>query len=159
MEVAGMPKKVSGLSIKSIQQKKEILAKKQGEKAAENQEMDEPITETQLHAAWDEYIQRLKHKGSKILASILETDMPKLSGKIISIELPAETMKKELERSTNPLMLFLKKKLQNTLITLEIKVNEQVAKKYAFTDMEKFNKLKEQNPLLEKLRTTFDLDI
>ena len=159
MEVAGMPKKVSGLSIKSIQQKKEILAKKQGEKASENQEMDEAITETQLHAAWDEYIQRLKHKGSKILASILETDMPKLTRKVISIELPAETMKKELERSTNPLMLFLKKKLQNTLITLEIQVNEQVAKKYAFTDMEKFNKLKEQNPLLEKLRTTFDLDI
>tara|TARA_R100001369_G_scaffold20091_5_gene37074 strand:+ start:39100 stop:40956 length:1857 start_codon:yes stop_codon:yes gene_type:complete len=158
-ENSSFQKKVSGLSIKSIQQKKEILAKKQGEKAAQNEEMDEPINETQLHAAWDEYIHRLKNKGSKILASILETDMPKLNGKVISIQLPAETMKKELERSTNPLMLFLKKKLQNTLITLEIEVNEQVAKKYAFTDMEKFNKLKEQNPLLEKLRTTFDLDI
>ncbi len=158
-ETVSLPKKVSGLSIKSIQQKREILAQKQGEKAAQNLEMDEPINLTQLHAAWDEYIHRLKNKGSKILASILETDMPKLTGKVISIQLPAETMKKELERSTNPLMLFLKKKLQNTLITLEIEVNEQVAKKYAFTDMEKFNKLKEQNPLLEKLRTTFDLDI
>ncbi|WP_029331629.1 hypothetical protein [Gillisia marina] len=89
----------------------------------------------------------------------METDMPKLSEKVISIELPADTMKNELERHMHPLMSFLKKKLQNTLITLEIQVNEQVAKKYAFTDMEKFNKLKEQNPLLEKLRKTFDLDI
>ncbi|WP_026838774.1 DNA polymerase III subunit gamma/tau [Gillisia sp. JM1] len=154
-----MPKKVSGLSIKSIKQKKEILAKKHGEKVVTAEVLDEAINETQLHAAWDEYIQRLKHKGEKILASIMETDMPKLTDKVVSIELPADTMKNELERHTNPLMSFLKKKLQNTLITLDIQVNEQVAKKYAFTDMEKFNKLKEQNPLLEKLRKTFDLDI
>ncbi|TVZ27752.1 DNA polymerase-3 subunit gamma/tau [Gillisia sp. Hel_I_86] len=156
---ATSPKKVSGLSLKSIRQKKEILAKKHGEKAPVSEVLDEPINETQLHAAWDEYIHRLKNKGEKILASIMETDMPKLTGKVISIELPADTMKNELERHTHPLMSFLKKKLQNTLITLEIHVNEQVAKKYAFTDMEKFNKLKEQNPLLEKLRKTFDLDI
>ncbi len=154
-----MPKKVSGLSIKSIKQKKEILAKKHGEKVVTAEVLDEAINETQLHAAWDEYIHRLKHKGEKILASIMETDMPKLTDKVVSIELPADTMKNELERHTHPLMSFLKKKLQNTLITLEIQVNEQVAKKYAFTDMEKFNKLKEQNPLLEKLRKTFDLDI
>ncbi|RKS52924.1 DNA polymerase-3 subunit gamma/tau [Gillisia mitskevichiae] len=154
-----MPKKVSGLSIKSIKQKKEILAKKHGEKAPASEVLDEAINEPQLHAAWDEYIHRLKNKGEKILASIMETDMPKLTDKVISIELPADTMKNELERHTHPLMSFLKKKLQNTLITLDIKVNEQVAKKYAFTDMEKFNKLKEQNPLLEKLRKTFDLDI
>jgi len=154
-----LPKKVSGLSLKSIQQKKEILAKKNGEKPTVAEEKDEPFTETQLHAAWDEYIHRLKNKGSKILASIMETDMPKIDGKVISIELPADTMKNELERMHNPLMGFIKKKLNNTLITLEIHVNEQVAKKYAFTEMEKFNKLKEQNPLLEKLRKTFDLDI
>ncbi|CAM4329182.1 DNA polymerase III subunit gamma/tau [Gillisia hiemivivida] len=154
-----MPKKVSGLSIKSIKQKKEILAKKHGEKVVTAEVLDEAINETQLHAAWDEYIQRLKHRGEKILASIMETDMPKLTDKVVSIELPADTMKNELERHTHPLMSFLKKKLQNTLITLDIQVNEQVAKKYAFTDMEKFNKLKEQNPLLEKLRKTFDLDI
>ena len=154
-----MPKKVSGLSIKSIRQKKEILAKKHGEKVVQAEVLDEAINETQLHAAWDEYIHRLKNKGEKILASIMETDMPTLTEKVISLELPADTMKNELERHTHPLMSFLKKKLQNTLITLDIKVNEQVAKKYAFTDMEKFNKLKEQNPLLEKLRKTFDLDI
>ncbi len=154
-----IPKKVSGLSLKSIRQKKELLAKKHGEKAVLSEVLDEPINETQLHAAWDEYIQRLKHKGEKILASIMETDMPKLTDKVISLELPADTMKNELDRHLNPLMGFLKKKLQNTLITLDIQVNEQVAKKYAFTDMEKFNKLKEQNPLLEKLRKTFDLDI
>ncbi|MBK5193277.1 MAG: DNA polymerase III subunit gamma/tau, partial [Flavobacteriaceae bacterium] len=151
--------KVSGLSITSIRKKKELLARQKGNQPIVAEENDEKFTETQLQAAWDEYIQRIKNKGAKILASIMESDMPKLNGKIITIELPNETMKNDMERGQNPLMAFLKKKLQNTLITLEINVNEQAAKKYAFTDIEKYNKLKEKNPLIEKLRTTFDLDI
>ncbi|HZJ37349.1 MAG TPA: DNA polymerase III, subunit gamma and tau, partial [Gillisia sp.] len=151
--------KISGLSITSIRKKRELLAKQKGNQPIAAEVIDEIFTETQLQAAWDEYIQRIKNKGAKILASIMESDMPKLNGKIITIELPNETMKNDMERGQNPLMAFLKKKLQNTLITLEINVNEQAAKKYAFTDIEKYNKLKEKNPLIEKLRTTFDLDI
>jgi len=151
--------KVSGLSLKSIQKKKEILAQKQDVQANAIEEKDEKFNETQLQAAWDEYIHRLKHKGSKILASIMETDMPKLNDKVISIILPNETMKNDLEKGQHQLMSFLKKKLQNTFISLEITVNEKTAKKYAFTNIEKFNKLKEKNPLIEKLRTTFDLDV
>ncbi len=152
--------KVSGLSLKSIRRKKEILAKKEGEQKKMAEEMSEKFNETQLHAAWDEHIHRLKNKGEKIVASIMETDMPSLKNEtVICLELPAETMKKDLERHQGPLMAFLKKKLKNTFINLEIEVNETVAKKYAFTNAEKYNKLKEKNPLIEKLRTTFDLDI
>jgi DNA polymerase III subunit gamma/tau len=156
---ASPKEKVSGLSLASIRKKKELLAKQQGFTAKAVEEKNEKFNETQLHAAWDDYIHRLKNKGEKILASIMETDMPKLSGTTITIELPADTMKKDLERGMNPLMGFLKKKLQNTFITLEIDVNETKAKQYAFTNIEKFNKLKEKNPLIEKLRTTFDLDL
>lgn len=159
-EVHVVPKeKVSGLSLASIRKKKELIAKQQGKTSSSIEEKNEKFTETQLHAAWDDYIHRLKNKGEKILASIMETDMPKVNGNIISIELPADTMKKDLERGQNPLMGFLKKKLQNTFIVLEIQVNETKAKQYAFTNIEKYNKLKEKNPLIEKLRTTFDLDI
>ncbi len=151
--------KISGLSMASIRKRKELLAKQQGTKPKVEEEKNEAFTEVQLQAAWDEYIHRLKNKGEKILASIMETDMPKVEGKIISIELPADTMKNDLEKGQNPMMAFLKKKLQNTNISLDIIVNEKVAKKYAFTNMEKYNKLKEKNPLIEKLRTTFDLEI
>ncbi|MFO8146658.1 MAG: DNA polymerase III subunit gamma/tau [Bacteroidota bacterium] len=151
--------KISGLSMASIRKRKELLAKQQGFKPKVEEEKNEAFTEVQLQAAWDEYIHRLKNKGEKILASIMESDMPKVDGKIISIELPADTMKRDLEKGQNPMMAFLKKKLQNTNISLEIIVNEKVAKKYAFTNMEKYNKLKEKNPLIEKLRTTFDLEI
>jgi DNA polymerase-3 subunit gamma/tau len=42
---------------------------------------------------------------------------------------------------------------------LDIKVNEEIAKKYAFTPQEKYEKLKEKNPNIELLRKTFGLDI
>lgn len=68
-------------------------------------------------------------------------------------------MKREIELEQGSLMSYLKEKLRNTRLSLEIDVNEEVSKKYAFTPIEKFNRLKEKNPLVEKLKDTFDLDI
>ncbi len=122
--------------------------------------MTEKFTETQLQAAWDDYVHKLKKRGEKILASILETDLPTLKNdNEIHLELPAESMKIDLERGQHKLMGFLKTRLKNTTINLVIDVNESTAKKFVFTPIEKYNKLKEKNPLLDKLRTTFDLDV
>ena len=152
--------KVSGLSLKSIKKKRELEARQQEAAPTKNVVLNGEFTETQLQANWDDYVKRIKKQGSKILASILETDLPKLEDKNrIVIELPNETMKINLEREQNKLMSYLKQKLKNTEIRLIINVNEQSAKKYAFTPIEKYNKLKEKNPLLEKLRSTFDLDV
>jgi DNA polymerase III subunit gamma/tau len=38
-------------------------------------------------------------------------------------------------------------------------LDESISKKFAYTPQEKFNKLKEKNPLIEKLRQTFELDL
>lgn len=89
----------------------------------------------------------------------MATDRPKVEGTVLKIELPNDTMKVEIEREQSALMSFIKKKIKNTDITLEISVNKQAAKEYAFTPIEKYNKLKEKNPLVEKLKETFDLDI
>ncbi|MBO2545495.1 DNA polymerase III subunit gamma/tau [Salegentibacter sp. BDJ18] len=152
--------KVSGLSLKSIQKKREIEARQQEAAPTKNVVLNNEFSETQLQATWNDYVKRIKKQGSKILASILETDLPKLKeDNQIVIELPNETMKINLEREQNKLMSYLKQKLQNTEIRLVINVNEQSAKKYAFTPIEKYNKLKEKNPLIDKLRSTFDLDV
>jgi DNA polymerase III subunit gamma/tau len=71
-----------------LRKKKELLAKQQGFTPKTVEEKNEKFNETQLHAAWDDYIHRLKNKGEKILASIMETDMPKLRWNyVITIEL------------------------------------------------------------------------
>ncbi|GHA50087.1 hypothetical protein GCM10007103_33620 [Salinimicrobium marinum] len=159
VEIKTEKRKVSGLSLKSIQKKKELEAQQRQAEKERAIEKNEDFTEAQMLEAWKEFVDKQHEQGEKILASIMETDTPRLEGKNICLELPNDTMKQELERAQYHLLGHIKDKLQNTHIALKIKVNEQVAKKYAFTPMEKYEKLREKNPLIDKLRTTFDLDI
>ena len=152
-------KKTSALSMKGLKRKKEILEKKQEADAIGKDMPKEDFTEEQLHGVWKTYIDKIKTKGGKIMASILATDIPRVEGTNLYIQLPNVTMKTEVERHSYHLMTFLKKELQNYDIQLFIDVNEEAAKKYAFTPMEKYNKLREKNPLIDELRQTFDLDI
>ncbi|SFC62700.1 DNA polymerase-3 subunit gamma/tau [Flagellimonas taeanensis] len=151
-------KRVSGLSLSSIKVKKAH----EGSKSPEVSEEDLPkdaFTEEDMQQHWDDFVHQLENQGRKILASNLNTDVPKLkNGNTIWIELPNSTMKKEVEREQSLMMDYLKQKLNNYSITLHITVNEEVAKKFAFTPAEKYEKLREKNPAIDMLRKEFDLD-
>jgi DNA polymerase-3 subunit gamma/tau len=105
-------------------------------------------------------VKDIDEKGQKILSSNLSTDIPKiLKGDTIWIELPNDTMKKEVEREQHKLLDHLRSNLNNHRINLKITVNEEAAKKYAFTPEEKYQKLREKNPAIDLLRQEFDLDL
>ncbi|HBL78584.1 MAG TPA: DNA polymerase III subunit gamma/tau, partial [Aequorivita sp.] len=93
------------------------------------------------------------------LLSHLTMGVPKLDGSVIHLEFPNQTIKTEVERAKYELLDFLREKLQNYEIDLDITVNETAEKRYAYTTREKFEKMKEKNPLIEKLRREFDLDV
>ena len=150
---------VSGLSLKGLRKKKEIQEKLAEKKIDHTNLPTEPFTEIAMQAAWQNYVQRLLKKGERIIASNLEADTPVLKGTAIQLEFPNETMKVEVERAQGPLLEHLKRSLKNYDITLEITVNEQVQRKYAYTPQEKYDKLKEQNPDIEILKKTFDLEL
>lgn len=120
----------------------------------------DPFTEEELQLHWSDFVEEIDAKGQKILASNLNTDVPKLKDNFtISIELPNSTMKKEIERESFELMAYLRSKLNNHFIQLDIIVNEKSAKKFAFTPEEKYQKLREKNPAIDLLRQEFDLDL
>ncbi len=151
--------RTSGLSLKSIRAKKEHLIK-QMEVVIDAEDLPtESFTEVQFQDAWNAYIKLLHKKGEKIMASILEMGKPVLKDTDILLEFPNDTLRVELERAQFPLMEFLRKHLLNYDLKLNISVNEEIAKKYAFTDAEKYEKLKAKNPNIELLRQTFGLDI
>lgn len=151
-------KRVSGLSISSIKVKKAHENIKSPEVAEEDLPKD-AFTEEDMQKHWDDFVHELENQGRKILASNLNTDVPKLKNEnTIWIELPNSTMKKEVEREQSLMLDHLKQKLNNYAITLHITVNEEVAKKFAFTPAEKYQKLREKNPAIDLLRKEFDLD-
>ncbi|RMB57585.1 DNA polymerase III subunit gamma/tau [Dokdonia sinensis] len=150
--------RISGLSLKGLQKKKELEKERASQKVDVTNLPKEPFTEIAMQAAWQEYVTKITNAGEKIIASNLEADEPRLKGTTIHLEFPNETMKVEVERAQGPLLEFLKRKLNNYDITLEIVVNEEVQRKYAYTPQEKYEKLLSQNPALDILRKTFDLD-
>ena len=158
IQIKGPGKRVSGLSLSSIKVKKAH----ENIKAPEIPHDDLPkevFTEEDMQRHWTDFVHQLESKGRKILASNLQTDVPKLKDEhTIWIELPNGTMKKEVEREQNLMLDYLKQQLNNHSITLHITVNEETAKKFAFTPEEKYQKLKEKNPAIDLLRKEFDLD-
>ena len=151
---------VSGLSIASLK------AKKVHEDALKNKvQVDSPIiedafTEEILQKHWSDFIEKIEAEGQKIIASNLNADQPKLLDNfVIGITLPNDTMKKEVEKAQSGVLDYLKYKLNNHSISLEVSVLETMDTKYAFTPEEKYEKIRSKNPAVDVLRQSFDLDL
>lgn len=152
--------RVSGLSISSLKAKKAHELNKKDNSIDESQLPRDVFTEEVMQGHWADFVQKIDNDGRKILASNLHSDVPKLLDETtLWIELPNGTMKKEIEREQYDLIEYLKSKLNNHFISLKITVNEETAKKFAFTPEEKYEKLREKNPAIDLLRKEFDLDL
>ncbi|PIB25245.1 DNA polymerase III subunit gamma/tau [Maribacter sp. 4G9] len=160
IEITAPKKRVSGLSLSSLKAKREHELNKIEVIIDEEDLPKDDFSEVDLQKHWSDFVDQIDKKGQKILASNLNTDSPKLGKDYsIHIELPNSTMKKEIERESFELMGYLRSKLNNHFIQLNIKVNESSAKKFAFTPEEKYEKLREKNPAIDLLRKEFDLDL
>lgn len=153
-------KRISGLSLSSLKAKKEHDQLKKEQQPQQIDLPKEPFTEEALQNSWAAYVAKLERSGKKIMASTLSTDIPKLLGDhVIWIELPNHTMKKEIEREQSELLAHLRNQLRNHDLSLKISVNEEVAKQYAYTPQEKYEKLREKNPAIDILKNQFDLEL
>ncbi|TNJ41716.1 DNA polymerase III subunit gamma/tau [Tamlana fucoidanivorans] len=152
-------KRTSGLSLSSIRTKKAHEIKQMDVVVDEEQLPKDPFTEKEFITVWNAYIDKLQNEGKHIIASILSIDTPKLKGSVAHLEFPTETNKVELERHQYELLGYIRKALNNFEISIDVTVNEIKQKQYAFTTIEKFEKLKEKNPTIDLLRKTFDLDV
>ncbi len=152
-------KKVSALSLKSIQKKQEMKKELVANQPSPENLPTDVFTEEEMQAVWNDYAAIVENEGKYNLLSHLSMGIPKLEGSIIHLEFPNDTIRVEVERAKHELLGFLREKLQNYDISLSIEVNETAEKRYAYTTREKFEKLKEKNPLIDTLRKEFDLDI
>ena len=152
-------KLISGLSLSSLKIKKSI--EKQKRETENKEKLDiksEKFSSENLVKYWKEFYHYLEKNGEKNLASILQIDKPiKVGENEIHYTLPNNTNKSELEKNKKELINFLKKKLNNRLINLKVHVNKEVEKKFIYSTKEKFEKLKEINPEIEKIRKEFKL--
>ncbi|MEQ6122886.1 DNA polymerase III subunit gamma/tau [Pseudotenacibaculum sp. MALMAid0570] len=151
-------RRASAFSLKSVHQKK-TESKKVEEENFDNHPKD-PFSQDSLTKTWKEYHNKLQKKGEKSIAAILAADEPVLKEEFkIHFSIPNRLMEDQLKHAKPKLLKHLRESLNNYGIQVEIIVNETVEKKFAYTPLEKYNKLKEKNPMIEKLKDTFQLDL
>ncbi|MFC6095840.1 DNA polymerase III subunit gamma/tau [Flavobacterium qiangtangense] len=150
--------KVSALSLSSIRAKREL--EKANSSIVRNVAdlPKEAFTHTDMLLHWNKYAQRLGDKGYKIMESLLLINEPKLNGTMIIHELPNEGSKIDFDSEKHDLLGYLRGKLHNHDIQIDVVVNETVENKFAFLPQDKYNRLNEINPALDVLRRTFDLE-
>lgn len=151
--------KVSATSLASIRVRKEMAEAQKSEAKEVIHLPSEPFTETEMLEQWLKYAQRLEDKGYRIVASLLTINDPILEGTKITHELPNESSKIDFEKEKPELLGYLRGKLHNHDITIEVNVNETLVLKKAFTNQDKYNRLLEINPNLELLKKMFELDV
>lgn len=156
--VEGQPK-VSALSLASIRAKREMVEAQKSLVKEVIHLPSEPFTETEMLEQWLKYAQRLEDKGYRIVASLLTINDPILNGTTIIHELPNESSKIDFEKEKPDLLGYLRGKLHNHDISIEVRVNETLVVRKAFTNQDKYNRLVEINPNLELLKDLFGLDI
>lgn len=157
--------KVSGLSLSSIRKKKEHLDAKLAEEVQHEELPTEEFKEEDLIKHWIEYTKKLDDEGAKIVASIFDiTDKEKrekltIKGTMIHIEVPNASMQMDIHGAQYGILSYVRKKLSNYDISIQVDVNEEVSKKYVFSAADKYEKLLEINPVIGLLRQEFGLDI
>jgi DNA polymerase-3 subunit gamma/tau len=151
--------KVSALSLASIRAKKEMAEAQKTTVKEVVHLASESFTETEMLEQWLKYAQRMEDKGYRIVASLLTINDPILEGTTIIHELPNESSKIDFEKERPELLGYLRGKLHNHDITINVKVNETLVDKKRYTAQEKYNRLAELNPNLEIMRNLFGLEV
>ncbi len=76
----------------------------------------------------------------------------------ISYFVESEMNKVEMNREIESLLPFLRKKLNNYSIEIELKVKKTLRESLIYSAPEKYKHLKKINPVIEELRDIFNLD-
>ena len=146
----------STLSLKSIEKEKDIVDDKHN--IDEDYDEGKNITLKDITETWEEYANNQEDKGRYIIASILRISLPEFEDSTIIYTVPNNTTSIEVDQEKQQIIQFFRAKL-NSKIDISLKIDKSIDKKVAYTNKEKYELLKEKNPLIEDLKNQFKLSI
>ncbi|MBE0648529.1 MAG: DNA polymerase III subunit gamma/tau [Bacteroidales bacterium] len=132
------------------------------EVADESAEKNRPassFSEEELKIHWEAFAAGLTTDFPH-LATTLTSRKPSLKEEwTIEFEVDNRILEEELNQKRSELLEFLRRTLDNYQITLQTRIQENAVERKPYTDKEKFEKMAEKNPALNKLKEQLDLDI
>lgn len=151
---------VSALSLSSIRKRRELESSIEKKVINPDDLPKEAFNYEQLMVEWNKYSDRLTRSGFMLMASLMGMVQPILKGSSISLEMPNEGSKLSFEENKYDLANYLRKKLSNYDIEIDIIVNEEIkiAKK-VFDNKDKLQRFIELNPAMELFKEVFQLEL
>ena len=141
-----------------------LLGKKKNEENAaqvnRNQNirsLAEPFSQEQLLDAWKEYTKRIPER-TMIIATMKAATPEIASGLMLKLVVDNEIQKEKMTEEATAIVEFLRQKLRNYQISLQVSVNQQEYKK-AFSKREILEELLSENQTLAELVEKYDLVI
>lgn len=142
-----------------------------GDKKAENKDADnsnvnnqnfpqKQFSQDELEASWIRYAQELKEKGRANLAAVFLSRKPELKANlIIEFIISNKATEEAINEEKMDFLGFLRKALSNYSIQLQLVMQEQEDKANLYTATDRFKRMAEKNPDINRFRQAFDLDI
>ena len=124
-------------------------------------ERNTPFQAKDLQKHITQYSQQKQKEGKFNLSSILnEKNMTIKNGHQLTLTLDNKVQEEVLQNEKNSLVTFLKEQLCNDLISLQLIVSPiKKEEMKAYSDEDRFKKMAEKQPLLNEMKTKFNLEI
>src|SRR5690554_5407296 len=151
----------SAFSIKQLtkEEEKEAAAKKESE---ESSGLETDFSDEDFLATWKLLAERIKkseEEGNSIVYAAMSARAPiRLEGNQILLKVDNKSQYEEIIAKRTGIHDFLRRKLKNGLIQLDLEIIKDQKERKAYTDEEKFDEMAEENPILNDLKRTLNLD-
>ena len=128
---------------------------------SETQFSEKKFSQSDLEASWKNYATKISLEGKHNLSSILKEKIPYLHENFkVKVQLINNVQKELLDLEKQSLLKFLKEKLYNDKITLEIEINfKKEIETKAYTEEDKFEQMSQKNSSLINFKNKLDLEI
>ena len=128
---------------------------------SETQFSEKKFSQSDLEASWKNYATKISLEGKHNLSSILKEKIPYLHENFkVKVQLINNVQKELLDLEKQSLLKFLKEKLYNDKITLEIEINfKKEIEAKAYTEEDKFEQMSQKNSSLINFKNKLDLEI
>lgn len=157
--VPQVEKKASALSLSSIRTRREMESSLEKKVVNPDDLPKEPFTYEQLSEEWHKYAEKLARSGFMLMSSLMGMVPPIVKGTTVSLEMPNEGSKLSFDENKFDLVNYLRKKLSNYDLEIEIIVNEEIKIKKKVLDKEdKLVRFIELNPAMQYMKEIFDLE-
>ena len=151
--------KTTGVSLSNLFDDTGVELETEGEEDLSNMPQ-ETFSAEDFASAWKEFAQRKLDADQRSLYATLTTNMPTCEDGAILLKLTNSVQEMEIDNLRGELMEFLRNKLNNGGLSLKtVLIKDDSTKLKFYTDKDKFDAMKEENPSLDYFRKRLNLDL